>query len=216
VSLVAGAGLGYSISLPQIMTLQSSVSELELETSASTNDYNNLNTTYNQLRDSYDSLNATYYELTSELSTLIADYSYLNESYVELSQQYEDLLFHYNLINGPASNFTTIKDLQITFTTDRTTYYYKDPLSGNVTMAYLNGTLFEGSFDLFVTLIGGGRSGARFNIRNGFADFTYGPPAFIYGPGTYSVKIGWIFTIDDFVVADPNDAGLPEVLVEAK
>ena len=155
-------------------------------------------------------------ELEAQLQSKLTQINALNESYTKLQRQYEGLLFHYNLLNGPTSNFTTIQDLQITLRTHRTTYYYKDPLSGNVTMTYLNGTQFEGSFDLFVTLIGGGRSGARFYIKNGFADFVYGPPAFIYGPGTYSVKIGWIFTIDGFVVADPNDAGLPEVHVEVK
>ena len=153
-SLVVGVGLGYSISLPGIMSLQSSVSELESETSALTSNYNNLNTTYNQL---------------------IANYNYLNESYVELSQQYQDLLFHYNLLNKPASNFTTLKELQITLTTHQTTYYYKDPVSGNVTITYLNGTPFEGEFSLSIFVVnGGGVSGILFNIRNGFAEFSYG------------------------------------------
>jgi len=196
--LVVGAGLGYSISLPQIMTLQSSVSELESETSALTNNYNDLNAMYGQLRDSYDSLNATY---------------------VEMLQQYKDLLFHYNLINGPASNFTTIEDLQITFTTHRTTYYYKDPISGNVTITYLNGTAL-GKFGIRIQPEFGGygaiETGAIYDV-NGYGEFLLEPlHSFHYGPGIYTIYLGRIHTLDDYVVAVGHELDGTAVQVEAK
>jgi len=208
IALLAGTGLGYGLGYfmfqAQISDLKSDVSNLQSELSILTTNYNNLNTTYNDLAVNY--------------SELVSDYENLSEIYVELSQQYEDLLFHYNLINGPASNFTTIKDLQITFTTSRTTYFYEDPVSGNATIKYLNGTAFRGSFSIIIAFIGGGSLsvGERFHLENGFAEFSYGPPAFIYGPGTYLIKLAWIYTGDGFIVADPNTAGLPEVQVEAK
>lgn len=185
------------------------VNDLQTQSNAKNNQ---IQTLQNQV----DYLSDRIAELEIEGQSKLNQINALNESYTELQSQYEDLLFHYNLLNGPTSNLTNIQGLQITLTTHRTTYYYKDPVSGNVTMTYLNGTPFEGAFVLYVALIGGGSSGAQFDIRNGFADFIYGPPAFKWGPGTYSIKIGWIYTIDGFVVVDPNDAGLPEVLVEAK
>ena len=229
-SLVVGAGLGYSISLPQIMTLQSSVLELETETSALTNDYSNLSTTYNQLRDnygylnetynqvrdSYDYLNASYHELASELSTLTVDYNYLNENYVELLQQYEDLLFHYNLINGPASNFTTIQDLQITLAVHRTSYYYKDPVSGNVTITYLNGTVFEGSFILYIRHLTKETMSTTASILiSGFTEFYLSPPVFGFGPGNYTIGISSLSTTDGYIIESRWQV-FPSVQVEAK
>lgn len=186
--LLVGIVLGYFARQPEIRNLQNQVNSLSEEAT----------------------------QKDSEIQLLQQQVQNLNQSYAELSEKYEDLLFHYNLLNGPASNFTTIQDLQITLTTHQTTYYYMDSVSGNVTITYLNRTPFEGEFRLSIFLVnGGGVSGIPFDIRNGFAEFSYGPPAFTYGPGTYSIKISWIYTIDGFVAADPNDAGLPEVLVEA-
>lgn len=204
--LVVGAGLGYSISLPQIMTLQSSVSELESETAALTNDCNNLN--------------ETYIQLTTELSILLADYNYLNESHVELLQQYEALQFRYNLINGPASNSTTFEDLQITLTIHRTTYYHKDPVSGNVTITYLNGTAFNGKFGIRIKPEFGGydadETDAIYDV-NGYGEFVLQRLySFRYGVGIYTIYLGRIHTVDDYVVAVGDELEGTAVQVEAK
>ena len=194
-SLVIGAGLGYSISLPQTMTLIS--------------DYQHLNNSYVQLLQEH-------VELASEFSTLTADYSYLNESYVKLLQQYEDLLFHYNLINGSASNFTTVQDLQITLSMQRTTYYYKDPVSGNVTIMYLNGNAFEGSFTIAVEPDSGAGvgKGSSHTITSGFAEFYISPPVFLYGPGKYTIYVMSVTTTDGYIVG--SNLWNPSIQVEAK
>jgi len=54
---------------------------------------------------------------------------------------------------------------------------------------------------------------------NGFKNVSYGPPAFVSGPGTYIVQITAIYTIDGFAVVAPpapTYAGLPKVQIEAK
>ena len=165
---------------------------LESETSVFTNSYDTLSTIYNQL----------------------------NDIYVELFQKYEDLLFHYNLINGPASNFTTIKDLQITFTTERTIYPYQDTLSGNVTITYLDGTAFNGKFGIRIHPEFGGygdvETGTIYAV-NGYGEFLIPPPySFNYGPGNYSIYLGRIHTVDDYVVAAGHELDETAVQVEAK
>jgi hypothetical protein len=204
ITLIAGTGVGYGLGYgmfqPQVSGLECNVSNLQSEISTLTANYNSLNSSYNEL---------------------FSDHKNLNESNVELLLQYKDLLFHYNLINGPASNFTTIQDLQITLTLHRTTYYYKDPISGNVTITYLNGTPFEGSFYFSIFFVGGDgfSSHTPFNMVNGFKNVSYGPPAFVSGPGTYIVQITAIYTIDGFAVVAPpapTYAGLPKVQIEAK
>ena len=201
-SLLIGTGIGYSVSLYQISTLQSKLSSLESEISSLTTNYNNLNTTYNQLRESYGALNVTYYNL--------------NESYIELSQGYADLLFHYNLLNKPASNFTTIKDLNITLILHHTTYYYQDPVSGNVTITYLNGTMFEGSFILYIRHLTKETMSTTASILiSGFTEFYLSPPVFRFGPGNYTIGISSLSTTDGYIIESRWQV-FPSVQVEAK
>lgn len=203
VVLLFGIVLGYFAIQPEIKNLQNQVIQRD----------NQIQTLQSQVND----LNEDMTLKDNQIQSLRQQVNNLNQSYVELLEKYEDLLSHYNLLNGPASNFTTIQDLQITFTTSRTTYYYKDPVSGNATITYLNGTPFEGSFVVGVAQSSGGsRIGWTFYLQNGFAKFDIESPVFSWGPGTYIVKIYYIYTGDGFIVADPNTVGLPEVQVEAK
>jgi len=188
--------------------------------------------TYQNSLNQINSLNADKADLQSQVNLLISDkttlsgnitllnnqFTALNESYIDLQQKYEDLLFHYNLLNKPASSFTTVKDLNISLAIDRTIYYYKDPVSGNVTITYLNGTGFEGIFSIYVVPIFGGYGRTDYHsnpiVKNGFADFYLPSPIFVYGPGNYTIGIAGLSTVDGYVIA----ANLrdPCVQVEAK
>jgi hypothetical protein len=126
------------------------------------------------------------------------------------------LLFHYNLLNKPVSNFTTVKDLNIKLSVDHTTFYYKDPVTGNVTITYLNGTGFEGSFTLQVQPdfgMGGG-VGSNHILTDGFCEFKLSEPVFIYGPGNYTIYLMSISTTDGYLVG--SNLWNPSVQVEAK
>jgi len=183
-------------------TLQNQHSQLETGYQELEANYNTLNTTYNQLRESYGALNITYYNL--------------NESYIELSQEYADLLFHYNLLNKPASNFTTIKDLNITLALHRTIYYYKDPVSGNVTITYLNGTAFRGSFILYIRhLTKEVMSTTAWISIDGFTELYLSPPVFQFGPGNYTIGISSLSTADGYIIESRWQV-FPSVQVEAK
>jgi len=118
----------------------------------------------------------------------------------------------------PVSNFTTVKDLNITLCLHRTTYYYKDSVSGNVTITYLNGTGFEGIFSIYVVPIFGGYGRTDYHsnpvVKNGFAEFYLPSPVFVYGPGNYTIGIADLSTVEGYVIA----ANLwdPRVQVEVK
>jgi len=200
--LIIGIGSGYAFSYEERLRLQSEIGKLESEISSLTTNYNNLNTTYNQLRESYGALNVTYYNL--------------NERYIELSQGYVDVLFHYNLLNKPASDFTTIKDLNITLILHHTTYYYQDPVSGNVAITYLNGTVFEGSFILYIRHLTKETMSTTASILiSGFTEFYLSPPVFRFGPGNYAIGISSLSTTDGYIIESRWQV-FPSVQVEAK
>jgi len=67
---VAGYGLGFAVYQPQILRLESEVSNLQSEVSTLTTDYANLNTTYNELQANYNTLNISYNELEGNYSLL--------------------------------------------------------------------------------------------------------------------------------------------------
>lgn len=107
-SLLIGTGIGYSISVPQISTLQSEKSSLESELATLITDYSNLNATYNNLNNSY--------------NELLTQYSILQGIYEQLEEAYE-------LLNtaGLVFDGLRISDLNVT-----NGYLYAD-LIGNVT-----------------------------------------------------------------------------------
>jgi len=173
---------------------------------------NLIQTSQNQINNLSDRIE----ELEAQLQSKLTQINALNESYTELLREYEDLLFHYNLLNGPASNFTNIQDLQITFTTSRTTYYYKDPVSGNVTITYLNGTAFRGAFILYIRHITDEVMSTTAEIAiDGFTKFYLSPPVFRFGPGNYTIGISSLSTADGYII-ESRWRVFPSVQVEAK
>jgi len=130
--LIVGTGIGYSVSLPQISTLQSKTSNLESEISTLRTDYNNLNASYNQLLSDYSSLTSEYNELVTEHNGLEISYNSLNLTYYHLQTAYEQLEKAYELLNtaGLVFDGLRISDLNITKEYWWTTYY---DVIGNVT-----------------------------------------------------------------------------------
>jgi hypothetical protein len=149
-----------------------------------------------------------------ELERKNAGLNDLNETYVELQRQYNDLIFHYNLLNQPALNFTTYADLEMEFALDYSTYYYQDSVSGNITVNYVNGTAFEGRVSLGFNLAGVGGVDFWFDIQ-GFARFSLSPPVFEYGPGMYTVTLWSLQTSAGYYINIPH-ANQPSITVEAK
>ncbi len=119
-------------------------------------------------------------------------------------------------IHKPVSNFTTVKDLNITLTIDRTIYYYKDSVSGNVTITYLNGTAFRGEFILYIRHLTKELMSTTAGIAiDGFTKFYLSPPVFQFGPGNYTIGISSLSTADGYIIESRWQV-FPSVQVEAK
>jgi len=154
--------------------------------------------------------------LSGNITLLNNQIAALNKSYTDLLREYEDLLFHYNLLNKPTSSFTTVKDLNITLTIDRTTYYYEDPVSGNITMTYLNGTAFRGAFILYIQHLTKEAMSTTAEIAiDGFTRFYLSPPVFRFGPGNYTIGISSLSTVNGYII-ETRWQVFPSVQVEAK
>ena len=114
VSLVVGIGIGYVFSYGDISGLQSEVTSLESEILTLTTDYNNLNTThnqlttdysnlntvYNELQTAYDNLNGTYNQLLNDYDFLQSEYNTLQSNYSSLNSSHYELKEAYELLNG--------------------------------------------------------------------------------------------------------------------
>jgi hypothetical protein len=119
-------------------------------------------------------------------------------------------------IDKPVSNFSTVKDLNVTLCLHRTTYYYKDSVSGTVTITYSNGTAFRGAFILYILhLTDEGMSTTAWIAIDEFTRFYLSPPVFQFGPGNYAIGIASLSTTDGYIIESRWQV-FPSVQVEAK
>lgn len=203
----------------QLTTLQSQLDSLETTNQDYVDTHSHSNSDYDSLQNQVNNLTENVTQ-DSQIQSLQQQISNLNQSYLEIIEEYEDLLFQYNLLNSPESAFTTFEDLQITFSVHRTTYHYQDPISGNVSITYLNGTAFKGQFGIGIYAEFGGYGGIEMGTRyyvDGYGEFLVEPPlSFNYGPGIYTVYLGSIENLDCYTVAGGNEFDRPRVQVEAK
>jgi len=91
-SLLIGTGIGYSVSLPQISTLQSEKSSLESQISKLTTDYNNLNNSHNELQIEYELLDIIYRERETDFSILNATLNELQAACEEMKARIAELV----------------------------------------------------------------------------------------------------------------------------
>jgi len=119
-------------------------------------------------------------------------------------------------IYKPVSNSTTVKDLNITLCLYRPTYYYKDPVSGTVTITYPNGTAFRGEFILYILHLTQEVMSTTAGIAiDGFTKFYLSPPVFQFGPGNYTIGMSSLSTTDGYIIESRWQV-FPSVQVEAK
>jgi len=202
VILFVGIVFGYFLIRTEIRTLQDQVVQRD----------NQIQTLQAQVND----LNEDMTQKDNQIQSLQRQINNLNQSYINLQREYEDLLFHYNLLNKPVSNFTTVNDLNITLALHRTTYYYKDPVSGNVTITYLNGTAFRGAFILYILHLTKEAMSTTAGIAiDGFTEFYLSPPVFQFGPGNYAIGISSLSTADGYII-ESRWRVFPSVQVEVK
>ena len=191
----------------------------EVETYTQLN--NALKIEINTLKGERDNLVTDLTSLTQQMDKASANITTLESEITQLQQDYDELVSDYNMINAPASSFDTIDDFEIELNTDRTIYSYTDSIYGNVSINYMNGTVFEGTFNIGINpefgTSGGITLGPDFYIH-GVGDFVAEPPlSFKYGPGVYSVYVVRIDNLDGYIVASGHElSNNIRVTVEAK
>ena len=188
------------------------------------NNYEQLNKTYEQLTETYENYvanhtftNSQYNALQNQATDLQNQLDELNQNYQNLIENYDELLADFRLINGPVSKFDTIDDIEIELSVNQTIYSYTDPIFGNLSVYYTNGTAFQGTFFLAIFCDGGGASTAGTFEVNGHGDFIVEPPySFNSGPGSYTIRLGEISNTAGYSVASFNELSGISVTVEAK
>lgn len=180
--------------------------------------YGVLSNELTQKNDQIQRLQSQISDMVIQIRSLNQSYQRLLSNYRSLNQSYEKLLNDYRMLNAPASKFSSAGDLDYRITTNQQVYRYTDPVSGNVSIYYRNGTAFRGTFSIYSRHMETGTtaSGWTFSV-NGYGSFIVQPPqSFSRGPGTY--RIGLIFLYDSagYMIATSGDIGHIYVTVEAK
>ena len=208
VGLVIGIILGCAITGSNTSKLEQQISQLEEQVKDL---QNQLTSKDNQILELQNQLT----DKETEISNLQNQISILKSQLAEKTKQLDELQSQLKILNAPISNFTTINDLKITITTHKHIYSYKEPISGNVTVYYLNGTAFKGTFVIYIErLERGSLQGMTFPVE-GYGEFHVKSPAFMYGPGKYRIGILALYDAEGFVIAHGPDY-FPYVEVEAK
>ncbi|MDG6223471.1 MAG: hypothetical protein IAX21_09630 [Candidatus Bathyarchaeota archaeon] len=204
--------------------LNSTFQEYKNNHSHSNIEYDELTSSYEQLTETYENYvsnhtfsNSQYTTLQNQATSLQNQLDELNQNYQDLIEDYDKLLADYRLINGPVSEFDTIDDFEIELYVNKTIYSYTDPIFGNLSVYYTNGTAFQGSFFLAIFYEGGGASSSGMFEVNGDGEFIVEPPySFNSGPGDYTIHIGQLLNVDGYSVAVWDELQLIVVRVEAK
>lgn len=196
---------------------------LEAEYDSIFNQYSDLSsenverTAYDDLNDQYSATLEEINNLEVELSLLQTQYDVLNTEYQELTIDYEELLTEYQFVNGPSSSFTTINDLEIELTIDKTVYSYTESISGTVSIYYKNGEPFKGKVSFSVTTLGKGTLTLGYKpFVNGSVHYTTDTGVFHWGPGDCTIKISNVYDEDGYVIAGGNDLDFTTLNLEAK
>jgi len=199
--LVIGLILGYAITGSNTSKLEQQIGQLEERVK--------------DLRNQLTSKDNRILGLQNQLADKETEISDLHNQISILQDQLDELQSQLRILNAPVSSFTTINDLKITIATHKHVYSYKEPVSGNVTVYYLNGTAFKGSFSIYIEYLGGSMLTTSGFPVEGYGEFHVKSPAFRYGPGKYRIGIAGLLDAEGFIVENRINL-FPYVEVEAK
>ena len=218
IGIVIGLGIDYVVA-PQdvdIAELEQRISDLEGQI---TDKNDQITTLQAQLSDKDELISEQQSQLTQkdgQVQGLQEQISALNQSYQELQIVYEELLNDYKILNAPISNFTSLGDLDFTIATHQSIYSYKDPISGNVTIYYHNGTAFKGTFLIYINQLGGSMSSGYNTYVDGYGEFYVKSPAFLPGPGIYQIGLALLYDSEGYIIVSGEEIRHIYVTVEAK
>ena len=240
--LVLGFGMNNLLTSPQISSLSTRVEEIQTTLDEVQNNYDQLSTSHNQLTQDHETLQAEFDELSSTSVTL-EDYNELRDDYDALMDEnqakdqeidqlwdtvnsqneqlnavkdkYDNLLERYNKVRIPKSVSMIIYDMDVNLTVDKTTHDQLDPLTGTISIYYLNGTKFRGSVEFRIEsdFLPIGKSDFDPVTLRGEEDYSL-KNAFFNDQGRYNLGLSKIINKKGRTIADLNELKYYTVLVE--
>jgi len=188
------------------LDLKSDFSVLQVEYETLTDVFSDLDTQYGILmdnnvpRNTYETISSQAKALTEENNQLTTNLTLLQVQHDSLEAMYNALYADFQIVNSPQSQFTSLGDLEITLTTDKTVYNYTRPITGNVSIYFKTGEPFEGSFELNMAWEGASGGKGLYTI-NGQRNYSIIPPnSFSAGPGEYILTVAWIKDKDGYYI----------------
>ena len=140
------------------------------------------------------------------------------QDYTMLQDRYDNLRYYCYGLTAPVLGSATIGDLNIVITVYRGLYYYKEAVSGNVSITYTNRTLFKGEFSLYVSNNRGLSKSEYLTLPvNGYTEFCLSSQSptstsvFQYGPGNYTIGVYRIISPDGRFLVGPYGSANVEV-----
>jgi hypothetical protein len=138
------------------------------------------------------------------------------DNYTILFDDYKQLLKEYNTLVNPVYKSISINELNITLYVHKDLYQVKDHVYGNITITYVNGTGFNGSYGIWVDILEKGwiQAGWASPITNGFSEFEIGYPTFLHGSGDYRIRLAELYDEERWPLATEEE--LQEIFVVVK
>ena len=163
--------------------------------------YDELLEDYEDATQELDDANDMVSELEDEVSDLEDEVSEIEEEYDELQESYFKLWTEYNKIKVLSWTYFVINGLEVNLTTTKLEYETNSNIEGTITIHYLGGEPFNGTFVLRVwsDILSVGSSSSEKQIY-GEADYTFNNP-FIFGAGSYSLRLSTIKDAEGNVIA---------------
>jgi gas vesicle protein len=202
----------------QMTSMQSQMNELQANYSTALTDlaqmtqqYNDLvensvtKAEYDELEESYMTLQESYQGYAEELALLQIENNDLMETNAELSMNYQKLEAKYNELRMIPWTAYTVSNLKVNLTVTTNTYLTNTPITGAISIQYLDGRPFNGRFQLLVwsDYYKNGKT-SDVIIITGTSQYTIEAP-FNLGPGRYFLLVNSIKDLSGNEIVSYND-----------
>jgi len=195
----------------QLETLQANYTEALSDLAQVTQQYNDLvensvtRAQFEELEEDYEDLLESHQDQTEELATLRAENENLVAANVVLSTEYQKLSAKYNELRMVPWTAFIVSNLRVNLTVTTNTYPSNIPITGKITIKYLDGKPFTGRVLLLVwsdyNIIG--KTSPIINV-SGATQYTIEAP-FLSGPGKYSLLVSSIKDVSGKEIVSYND-----------
>jgi uncharacterized membrane-anchored protein YhcB (DUF1043 family) len=195
----------------QLETLQANYTEALNDLVQVTQQYNDLvensvtTEQFEELEIEYEDLLESHQDQTEELATLRAEHEDLVATNIELSIEYQKLLAKYNELRMVPWTAFVVSNLRVNLTVTTNTYSSNTPITGEITIKYLDGKPFTGRVLLLVwsDYSGNGKTSPIINV-SGATQYTIEAP-FLSGSGRYYLLVSSIKDASGKEIVSYND-----------